>query len=147
MLALVGSEWEDGRLVFRRKDTKALICAINPSRLTRLMTVSAIVTDDDTITAAMIQGGIITYAADNDGGDLTFDSAQNIEAAFPTLQVGEVLKFYIINTGGFTGTLAADGGATITLANVGQTIAANEAAMVLLRKTAADAFTAYIVGA
>jgi hypothetical protein len=144
----IKSAWESGRLVFRRKSDGAGIMAINPSRLTRFMSVTAIETDDDTITAAMIKAGIITYAGDCAGGTLTFDTGANIDAAFPTIEVGEVIKFYIQNVGTVTATLADDDcPATVTVVDAAQTIAANEGAIVLLRKTAAGEFDAYIVGA
>lgn len=146
MVTAVKSAWESGRLVFRRRSDEGGIIALNPSRLTRFMSVSAIATDDDTLTGAMIAGGIITYTADNNGGTLTFDSGANLDIAFPTMQIGEVVAFFIINLGGFTATLAADGGASITLALALQLIKINEGVKLLLRKTATGEYSVYHVG-
>lgn len=147
--AAVKSAWESGRLVFRRKADNAGLFAISASsRFTRFLTITAL-EDDDTITAAAIKGGLITYADAACGGTLTFDTGANIEAAYPGIQTGECIEFYIVNTGTTTGTLAADDACapTVSVIDASQTIGANESAKIVLRKSDEGEFVAYCIGA
>lgn len=151
MATAVKSFWESGRLVFRRRDTLAGICAINPSRLTTFMSVTAIEDDDAELTAAAIKGGIVTYeeAACGCGGTLSFCTGADLDEAFPGIEVGECIEFYIQNVGTQAAALGPDDACapTVTVLDTGQTIGANEGAVVLLRKTATGEYTAYCVGA
>lgn len=147
--AAVKSAWESGRLVFRNRATGDAVFAIINGRVTRFMSVTAIATDDGDLTAAAIKGGIITYAGDACGGTLTFDTGANIDDAFPGIETGECIEFYIANIGSVTGTLADDDACapTVAILDAAQTIAANEGAKVLLRRTGTGTYAAYIVGA
>lgn len=148
-MALVKSIWEAGSLVFRRRDTLAGVLTIAPQGPREWASVSDIDAQTGTLTAARILTGIIVHTSAVGAGTLTFDTAANILAAFPGIQVGEVIKFYLINDGTQTDTIASDGGTTVTLGDVGQTIAADESALFLLLVTdiTTAAITAYQIGA
>lgn len=104
-------------------------------------------TGNTTLTAAMIAGGLITVAPT--GAQIaTFDTAANILAALPVLaNDGDTFMCFMVNlaAGAFTSTLAVAAG--LTIANVGQTVAQNESAILLLRRTSATTIVVYILGA
>ena len=146
-LNLVKSAWEAGNLIFRNKATGAAVLTISPQGPRETLTPTDIDTQNGTLTAAALAGGIIVHTSVTGAGTLTFDTAANIIAAFPGMAIGEVASCYLINDGAFTDTLAADGGATVTLADAGQTIAADESCRLLIRMTGAATVTVYTVGA
>lgn len=144
-LTLVDSIWRAGSLFFRRKDTLANVFTIAPEGIRQTMTPDDLDSQNGTLTAARIKGGILVHTSATGGGTLTMDTGANIDLAFPGLQIGEVIECYVINDGNQTVTLASAAGATI--ADTGQTIAQNESVLLLFLKTAADTFTVYPVGA
>lgn len=146
-MALVKSKWESGNLVFRKRSDGTLVFTVAPEGVREYKTVSNIDTQDGTLTAAYLATGIIVHTSTVGGGTLTFDTAANIIAAFPGLATGEAVKCWLINDGTQLDTLAADGGATVTLADVDQTIDANESCLLLIHKTGAATVTVYTVGA
>lgn len=146
-MALVKSIWESGSLVFRRLDTLAGVFTIAPQGVREWASVSDIDAQNGTLTAARIATGIIVHTSVTGAGTLTFDTAANIIAAFPGITTGEVIKCYLINDGDQTVTLAADGGATVTLADAGQTLAINESCLLLILVTGAATVTVYTIGA
>jgi hypothetical protein len=144
-IALVGSIWKSGSLFFRKKADNTNILTIAPEGIRQTMSVADIDAQAGTLTAARIKGGIIVHTSTTGGGNLTMDTGANIDAAFPGLQVGEVIECYVINDGNQIATLAVATG--VTIADTGQTIGENEAALLLIRKTDADTFVVYAVGA
>ena len=145
--SLIKSVWESGVLRFRNRSTKTPIATIGSLRLHEYMVVTDYDDQDATLTAASLAGGIIVHTSNTGGGTLTFDSAANIIAALPGIGIGDAVECYLINDGNQTDTLAADGGATVTLGDAGQTIATEESAILLILVTATTTVTVYTIGA
>jgi hypothetical protein len=144
----VKSSWNSGNLNFRRTNNNPILGMDGTSgRIYEYMTVTDIDAQNGTLTAAALAGGIIVHTSATGGGTLTFDTAAAIIAACPGMEDGSVFTAYVINDGDQTVTLAADGGATVTVSDTGQTIAINEAVKLLVRRTSATAVTVYVVGA
>lgn len=114
-------------------------------RIFKTITPVDIDAQNGTLLAASVASGLIVHTSAVGGGTLTFDTGANYAAQFPDMPIGSALEFVIVNDGNQTDTLAVAAG--VTIANVAQTIAANESAIVMLRKTAAATYVAYIVGA
>lgn len=113
-----------------------------------LITKTDLDAQNGTITAAAIAGKLLVHTSTTGGGTLTFDTAANIIAAIPSLAtLGASWKFTIINDGDQTVTLANDAGPSVTISDTGQTIAANEGAVIMLVNTGAGALAAHVVGA
>ena len=117
----------------------------NLNRVTEVLTV----TDDDsrhmTLAAEDIKGGINVHTTTSGGGTVTVDTAANIIAKVPLTEDDQCITSYYINDGDQTATFAADSGDTVTIADVGNTVLINEAAVLLWRRTSATAVTLYIV--
>lgn len=144
-LTLVESIWRSGSLFFRKKADNANIFTIAPEGIRQTLSPGDLDATNGTLTAARIKAGILVHTSVTGPGTLTLDTGANIDAAFPGLQIGEVIECYVVNDGDQTVTLASAAGATV--ADTGQTIATNESVLLLLRKTAADTFIVYPVGA
>lgn len=100
---------------------------------------------NDTLLVADLTGGITVHTSVTGAGTVTTDSADNIVAGVPLLTDGDTARMYYINDG--TEVLTFVGGASVTIADTGQTIAANEAAVLLFRRVTATTVTCYIIGA
>ena len=102
-----------------------------------------------TYTAAQIAGGII--ARDPAGSartDTTDTAVALIAAAGLNLENdGDTFECHVINTADAAEAITIAGGTDVTIANAGQTIAQNESALLLFRRTSATAITVYILGA
>ena len=106
---------------------------------------------NQTYTAAAIVGGLITR--DPNGGartDTTPTGTQietELNAQGIDVATGDTFKCHLINTanGAEAITLAPDSG--VTISNVGQTLAQNESAVLLFRRTGSNTFVLYILGA
>lgn len=98
-------------------------------------------------TAAAIAGGVIARDPAGAGRTDTTDTAAAIISACGLNADGETAKCYLINTADGNEVITLEGGAGVTISNVGQTIGQNEAAVLLFRRTSATAVTLYIVGA
>lgn len=97
--------------------------------------VTAIATDAaDTVTVDKIAGGVIQYTGFSAGRNLTTDTAANIIAAFPNLDIGDTLELIVSITTAFAGTWVA--GAGVTLAGRA-TVLANTQQTVIITKTGA----------
>lgn len=117
-------------------------------RVSQLASTTDIDTQNGTMTAAAIAGGIIIHTSNTAGGTLTFDTAANIIAAVPSLAtLGATYDFIVVNDGDQTVTLANDAGPTVTISDTGQTIAINESALIRLINTGTGALAAHVVGA
>jgi hypothetical protein len=122
---------------------------VTAGRIREVLTPADVDTQDNTLTVAQIVGGIVVHTSTTGGGTVTTDTAVNIIAGAGGVGAltanGQTIACYYINDGDQTLTLA--GGNDVTFADVGQTIAANESALVLFRRVTSSTVTAYIVGA
>ena len=113
------------------------------NRITEILTV----TDDDsrhmTLAAEDIKGGINVHTSVTGGGTVTADTAANIIAKVPLTEDGQCIVSYYVNDGDQTATFAVASGTTIT--NVANTVATNEAATLIWRRTSATAVVLTIV--
>ena len=105
------------------------------------------VVDDDsrhmTLAAADILAGINVHTSASSGGTVTTDTAANIIANVPLGKDNESITSYYINDGDQTATFA--GGTGVTVADTGNTVLTNEAAVLVWRRTSSTAVTLYIV--
>ena len=117
--------------------------AIQSGRLTETLTV----VDDDsqnmTLAVADIKAGINVHTSVSGGGTVTCDTAANIIAGVPLTADNQSVVSYYVNDGNQTATFAVATGTTIS--NVANTVATNEAATLIWRRTASDAVVLYIV--
>ena len=111
------------------------------------LTVTDVDARNHTLTAANVNKGILVYTSETGGGTLTMPTAATIiagEAGVGALTAdGHCVTMHLINDGNQTITLAADGGATCTIADPGNTILTNESTTLLFRRTGAAALTVY----
>lgn len=91
---------------------------------------------NSTITAAAIAGGLVTQVPTAARTDTT-DTAANIAAAFPNMDIGDTLMFYICAKAAFALTIA--GGTNVT-ASGNLTVAASTGKFFMLVRTGAAAF-------
>lgn len=104
---------------------------------------------DYAIPAAAIAGGIITRDPNGAGRTDTLPTGTLLDAEFSSqgLGTGAVITCYYINTADAAEAITLAVNTDMTISNVGQTIAQNEAALLVFRKTAANTFVCYILGA
>jgi len=116
---------------------------IRAGRVTEILTA----VDDDsrnmTLAAADILAGINIHTSVTGGGTVTVDTAANIIANVPLEKDNECIVSYYINDGNQTATFAVATGTTI--ANVANTIATNEAAILVWRRTSSTAVVLNII--
>ena len=112
------------------------------------MTSKSFKTDENsqnvTLTAAEIKGGIVVHTSQTVGGTTTTDTAANIVAGIPLTADGQCIKCYYINDGGEDITFA--GGTGVTVADTGQLCLEDEGVILILRRTGATAVTMYTIG-
>lgn len=96
-----------------------------------------IVTADavDTITVDKIHSGVVQYTAFSAGRNLTTDTAANIIAAFPDMDIGDSIMFAVSCVAAFAGTYVA--GAGVTLAGRATTPASSYSLIVITKTGAA----------
>ena len=116
----------------------------NLNRVTEVLTV----TDTDAqhltpLTAESIKGGINVHTTVTGAGTVTCDTAANIIDKVPLTADGQCIVSYYVNDGNQTATFAVASGTTIT--NVANTVATNEAATLIWRRTSATAVVLTIV--
>lgn len=100
-----------------------------------------------TYTAAQLRTRLITRdPVGSDRTDVT-DTAANLVANIPLTVDGETFEVTLINTADAAETITMSGGDSVTVVNAGQTIAQNESAKLLFRRTSATAVSLYIIGA
>jgi len=112
-------------------------------RNTEILTVVDDDSQDMTLAAADILAGINVHTSATSGGTVTTDTAANIIANVPLGKDNESITSYYINDGDQTATFA--GGTGVTVADTGNTVLTNEAAVLVWRRTSATAVTLYIV--
>jgi hypothetical protein len=98
---------------------------------------ATIVTADaiDTITAAKVASRVVQYTAFTAGRNLTTDTAANILAAFPDLDIGDQILFIVSCVAAFAGTYVA--GTGVTLAGRATTPASSFSIIVITKTGAA----------
>jgi len=112
-------------------------------RNTEILTVVDDNSRNMTLAAADILAGINVHTSVTGGGTVTVDTAANIIAGVPLEKDNECITSYYINDGNQTATFAVATGTTI--ADVGNTVLTNEAAVLIWRRTSATAVVLYIV--
>lgn len=118
---------------------------VTAGRIREVMTATDVDTQSHTLTSANILAGIVVHTSTSGAGAVTTDTAANIIAHVPLDANGQCVACYYVNDGDQTLTLG--GGTNVTISDTGQTIASNEAALLLFRRASATAVTCYIVGA
>lgn len=108
---------------------------------TRKLTVNS--TDANAVLdVATIAGGLVQYTGFSAGRTLTTDTAANIIAANPWMDIGDSFEVTVSISTAFAGTLAA--GTGVTLAGLA-TVAASSRGMLLFTKTGAAAVTCTVM--
>lgn len=110
--------------------------------LTTLTTVG-----NETYTGAQLATGLIARDPNGAARTDTTDTATAIINALNLRHTGDSTRVYLINTADAAEAITLAGGTGVTISNVGQTVAQNEAAILLFRQTADAAVTLYILGA
>ena len=116
---------------------------LRKARIHEHMEATDVDAQDHTLTHGNIKKGIVVHTSVTSGGTVTTDTAANIIANLPLSANNESVKVYYINDGNQTLTFA--GGTNVTVADTGNTIAQNESALLLFRRTGAAAVKLYIV--
>lgn len=105
--------------------------------------VTSVATDGNvTLDVAKMAGGIVQYTGFSAGRDITTDTAANIIAAFPQLDIGESVEVVVSIVPAFAGTWVAGNG--VTLAGRATT-PASTSTCVIFTKTAATTVTATVL--
>lgn len=121
---------------------------VKAGRFTQVLTPTDVDAQNNTLTVAQIVAGIVVHTSVTPGGTVTTDTAANIIAgsggAGALTMDGQTIACYYINDG--TQVLTFAGGTGVTIADTGQTVTADEAALVLFRRASATTVTAYILG-
>lgn len=100
------------------------------------------------IVAAALASGLITRDPNGGARTDTFDTAANIIAGIPSLSYdGAVATCFYINTADAAEAITFAANTGVTISNVGQTLAQNESALLVIRRTSSTAVTIYIIGA
>ena len=89
----------------------------------------------DTVTVEKMAAGVVQYTGFTAGRVLTTDTAANIIAANPTMDIGDSFMFFVSAVAAFAATWAA--GAGVTLAGRATTPASSWSAVVVTRTGAA----------
>lgn len=97
-----------------------------------------------TYTVDQIVGGLIER--DPVGSDRTDVTPTATQLCALLKQEGDTLLCYLINTADAAEAITISGGTGVTISNAGQTIAQNESALLLFRRTGTSTVTCYLVG-
>lgn len=100
-----------------------------------------------TYTAAQIATGLITRDPAGGARTDTTDTAAEIIAALDLDNDGDSARCYLINTADAAEAITLAGGTGVTIANVAQTLAQNESALLLFVRASEMTVTLYIIGA
>ena len=113
------------------------------------LTVTDVNAQDNSFTVAQAVAGIVLHTSATGGGTVTLDTAAHFIAGSSGVgaltNTGQSLVCYYVNDGDQTLTFADNADGKATVADTGNTIAANTAATVLIVKTAADSVKCYII--
>ena len=120
---------------------------IDAGLIRREMTVTDNDAQNNTLSVAEWVGGITVHTSTTGGGTVTTDTATNMVAGSGSIGVldanDQCTKHYYINDGDQTLTLA--GGTGVTIADAGNTILINEAAILIFCRDSATTGTLYTV--
>ena len=138
---------------FKRRDVTKMLLSENHLyvRTTRPLVVSTGLTNLTTAgaltySAAQIATGLITR--DPAGASRTDVTATALDLiAGGVFEVGDTFTCMLINTADAAEVITLEGGVGVTISNVGQTVAQNEAALLVFRMVSTTAVTLYIIGA
>ena len=111
----------------------------------QILTVTDYDAQSPTLAHGAIAGGIITHNSKTGAGNATTDTATSIISSCNLTADNQCAVCYYVNRGDQTVTLV--GGTDVTIFDSGQTIAADESAILLFRRTSATAVTVYHFGA
>ena len=114
-------------------------------RIIETLAVVNIDAQNGTLLASTVLSGILQHTSATGGGTLTTDTAANYINGLSLTADNMSVKCYYINDGDQTVTIAA--GTGVTLQDAGQTIAENESAILLVRRTNATNVKVHILGA
>jgi len=119
---------------------------VNEGRQIETLTVAAETTQDRTLLAAEIKGGIVVHTTTSGAGDdeVTTDTAANIIAGIPLTADNQCVKCYYINDGDQEMTFVGDTGVTI-LDNT-QLCPPQGGTTLIFRRTGGSAVTMYMIG-
>lgn len=121
---------------------------VTAGRIREVMTATDVDAQNNTFTVAQIVGGIVVHTSVTGGGTVTTDTAANIIAGSggngALTADGQTIMCWYINDGTQVCTFA--GGTGVTIADAGQTLAADESALVLFRRDSGTTVTMYHVG-
>jgi len=144
--AVTGSLHTDGGVGIA-KDLWVGGAVLAQQRLTELLTATDLDTQSGTLAIADIAGGILVHSTTTGGGTVTTDTAANIIAGSgnaPALTVnGQCITCYYVNDGDQTATFA--GGDSVTISDTGNTVAANESALLVFRRDSGTTVTCYVI--
>jgi len=113
-------------------------------------TVTAIATNNPTLTAAQLVNGIVQLSGQTAAQSVTTDTATNIIAAIPNAQVGQTFELIVQNghTSVATATIVAGSGVTVTntYASAAQPITTTRQYRGVITNVGTPAVTIYPVG-
>jgi len=133
--------------IYRRQGGDEMVVA-NGGRIIPELTPAVVTTvGNETYSAAQLAGGIIERDPNGSARTDTTDTAANLIATLKLQGNGETAECQLINTADAAETITLAGGTGVTLKNALQTIAQNECATLLFRRTAATTVDLYILGA
>jgi len=96
-----------------------------------------------TLPASTFAAGILVHTTADGAGNVTLGAATDLIADIPLTEDGQTAICYYMNDGNQTATFAVATGTTI--AHVGQTVATNQGAIVMIRRASATTCVMYHV--
>lgn len=135
--AAVKSFFQRGVLRFVSKPAGVCRFFIGPNGVGRNLTRVDIDAQNAAPTAAQFKSGLLVHTSVTGAGTLTLPTGALFEAAFPDLQVGDVVTCEYLNDGTQTVTLTGDTGMTALSA---QTIATLQGRTLFIMKTGTETY-------
>ena len=117
---------------------------VNEGRQIETLTVATETTQNRTLLAAEIKGGVVVHTSDTDAGTATTDTAANIIAGVPLTANNQCVKCYYINDGEYEVTFA--GGTGVTILDNAQLCTPQGGTTLIFRRTGGSAVTMYMIG-
>jgi len=117
---------------------------VNEGRQIETLTVATETTQNRTLLAAEIKGGVVVHTSDTDTGTATTDTAANIIAGVPLTANNQCVKCYYINDGEYEVTFA--GGTGVTILDNAQLCTPQGGMTLIFRRTGGSAVTMYMIG-
>ena len=117
---------------------------VNEGRVVETLTVTDENSQNVTLLAAEIKGGIVLHTSASGAGTTTTDTAANIVAGIPLTADNQCVKCYYINDGDQEVTFA--GGTGVTIADTAQLATPDGGMTLIFRRTGATAVTMYMIG-